>query len=75
MDDERKDHFDSETPPQRNHPKQLQTHNVPNYDVENTNGTNKERDLPLANKPWIVPRVTQRMLQRIQRHRRGILHY
>ena len=36
--------------------KQLQTHNLPTNDVENTNGTNKGKDLLLANKPWIVPR-------------------
>ena len=33
-----------EDPPQRNHLKQLQTYNVPTYNVENTNGTNKEED-------------------------------
>ena len=51
MDAQRKDYIDPKGPNQRNHPKQLQTHNVPTYDVENTNGTNKEIDLFLANKP------------------------
>ena len=56
MDDQRKDHIDPDRPPQKDRPKQLQTHNVPTYDVENTNGTNKGRDLGLANKLRIVPR-------------------
>ena len=34
--------------------KQLQTHNLPSNDVENANGTNKGRDLFLANKLQIV---------------------
>ena len=42
MDDQRKDHID----PKRNHSKQLQTHNMPTYDVGNTNGTNKGRLFP-----------------------------
>ena len=29
-----------DTPSQRNHPKQLETHNVPTDDMENTNGKN-----------------------------------
>ena len=36
-------------------PKQLQTQNLPTNDMENINSTNKGRDLPLSNKPWIVP--------------------
>ena len=43
MDDQRNDHIDPKRPPQGNHPKQLQNHNVPTDDVENINGTNKER--------------------------------
>ena len=35
------DHSDPKIPQKKNHPKQLQTHNVPTNDVENTNGTNK----------------------------------
>ena len=65
MDDQKKDHADSERPSQRNHPKQLRTHNVPTYDVKNTHGANKGRDLRLADKPWIIPRGTERILQRI----------
>ena len=34
-----------------------------------TNGSNKERALFLANKPRIFPWRTERMLQRIQKHR------
>ena len=48
MDDQRKDHIYPKGPKQRNHPKQLQTHNVPTADVENINKTNKGRDLLLA---------------------------
>ena len=40
---------------QGNRPQQLQTHNLPTNDVENINSTNKGRDLPLSNKPRIVP--------------------
>ena len=42
-------------PPKRNLLKQLLTHNVPTYDVENTNGKIKERDSFLANELRIVP--------------------
>ena len=62
MDDQRKDHIDPEGPNQRNRPKQLQTHNLSTDDVENINSTNKERNLLIANKPWIVPWGTERML-------------
>ena len=75
MDDLRKDHLDPKGPKQSNHPKQLQTHNLPIGDVENINSTtNKERDLLLANKPQIVSWGTERMLQRIQRHSKSTLH-
>ena len=68
MDDQWKDRIDPKRPPQRNCPKQLQTDNVPFYDVKNTNCTNKGRDLRLINKPQIVPRGKERMLQVIQRN-------
>ena len=35
-----KTHSDTEIFSQRSRPKQLSIHNVPTYDVENTNGTN-----------------------------------
>ena len=50
-------------------PKQLQTYNLPTDDVENVDSTNKGRDLLLANQPQIVPRGTEMMPQRIQRHK------
>ena len=59
-------------PTKRNRSKQLQTHNVPTDDVENTNDTTKGRDLLLVNKLQIVPRGTERMLQVDQR--RAITH-
>ena len=68
MDDQRKDQIDPEGPIQRNHPKQIQIHDLPTDDVENINSKNKGRDLLLANKPRIVPWGTERMLQSIQRH-------
>ena len=37
--------------PQRNCLKQLHTHNIPTYDMEKTNCTNKGRDSRLSNKP------------------------
>ena len=40
MDDQRKDHHDPERSPQKDYSEQLQTHNVPTDDVENTNSTN-----------------------------------
>ena len=49
--------------------KQSQTDNLPTNDVENTNSTNKGKDLLLANKTQI-----ERMPQRIQRHSRITLH-
>ena len=45
------------------------------YDVENTHGTNKGRDLFLANKPRIVPWGTEWMLQKVQMHRRITLSW
>ena len=74
MDDQRKYHFDPKRPKQKNRPKQLQTHNPSTDDVDNTNRTNKGRDLLLANKPWIVPWGAERIPQRIQRHSRVTLH-
>ena len=50
IDDQRKDHIDPKTSPQRNCSKQLQTHNLCTYDVENANGINEGIDLLLANK-------------------------
>ena len=66
----KKNNNNSNTLPRRNHTKQLQTHNRLTYDVENTNGTNKGRDLLLANKPWIA---LEKMSQRILNHRRASL--
>ena len=48
MHDQRKHYVDPERLFQRNYDKQLQTHNVHTYDVGDTNGTNKGRDLRLA---------------------------
>ena len=74
MDDQKKDHIDPKGPTQVNHPKQLQTHDLFTDDVENINSTNKGRDLVLANKSWIVSWGTERMLQKVQRHRRVTLY-
>ena len=74
LDDQRKDYINPKRPKQRNCSKQLQTDNLPLNDVENTNSTNKGKDLLLANKPRIVPWRTERMPQRIQRHSRITLH-
>ena len=40
MDDQRKDCPDPKRLPKRNRPEQLQTHNMPTDDVENTKGIN-----------------------------------
>ena len=66
--------IDSKGPKQRNRSKQLKTDNLHTNDVENTYSTKKGIDLLLANKSWIVPRRTERMPQRIQRHSRITLH-
>ena len=47
------------------------SNNLPTNDVENTNSTNKEKDLLLANKSRIVPWRTEGMPQRIQMHSRS----
>ena len=70
MDDQRKDYINPKGYKQRNYSKQLQTHKLPNNDVENTNSKTKGKDLLLDNKPWIVPWRTGRMPQRIQRRSR-----
>ena len=51
MDDQRKEHMEQKRPSQMNCRKQLQADRVFTYDVENTNDTNKGRDLLFANKP------------------------
>ena len=71
---QKKDYINPKGPKQRNCSKQLQTDNLPTNDVENTNSTNKEKDLLLANKPWIVPWRIERLPQRIQMHSRITLH-
>ena len=59
MDDKRKDHFDPERPPpKRNHPQQLQTHNAPRYNVENTYGA-IQGDLPYLPTPPLWQDMTQ----------------
>ena len=40
MDDQTEDHPDPKRTLQMNYSKQLSTHNLPTYDVENTSGTN-----------------------------------
>ena len=69
VDDQRKDHIDSEGPLQGNSPKQLQTQNLRNDDVENINNTNKGRDLLLTYKLRIVLRGTEMIPQKIRRQR------
>ena len=75
MDDQRKNHTDTKRSSKRNCHKQLQTHNVHTYDVANTNGTNKGRDLLLTSMSRIVPWGTEMMPQRNQRRRRATIHW
>ena len=75
IDDQRKDHIDLKWTAQRNRPKQLQSHNVPTYDEENTNGTNKGIYLFPVNKPQIVLWGTERKLQRNQKQKGATLHW
>ena len=74
LNDQRKDYINPKGSKQRNYFKQLQTDNGPTNGVENTNSTNQGKDLLLAKKPGIVPRRTERMPQKIQRHSRITLH-
>ena len=46
-----------------------------NYNMENTNGINKGSDLRLSNQLRIVPRGTERIPQRIKRHRRANIQW
>ena len=70
LDDQRKDYINPKEPKQMNNFKQLQTDNLPTNDVENSSSTNKRKDLQLINKPRILPKRTEMMLQRIQRQSR-----
>ena len=74
VNDQRKNYINPKGPKQKSFSKQLQTDNLPPNYVENTNSTNKRKDLLLANKPQIVPWRTERMPQRIQRHSRITLN-
>ena len=60
MDYQGKDNRDPQRPPKRIGPHQLQTHNVPTNDMENTNDTNLGGDLQFAKKPRTVPRETMK---------------
>ena len=64
LDNQRKDDINPKGPKQRNCSKQLHADNLPTNDVENTDSTNKGKDLLLANKMRLVPWWTKR----IQRH-------
>ena len=75
MNGQRKDQIHLKKTPLKKPPKQLQTHNVPTYEVEHTSGTNKEINLFLAYKPPIAPRGTEKMPQRIQKHRSTTIHW
>ena len=74
MDDKRNDLSDPDRPLKKNYPQQLQTRDVSTDDVKNTNGTNKEGDLLLANKPRTVSRRTERMPCGDQGNRRTTIH-
>ena len=63
MDDQKKDDIDRERPPQRNCPK-LQTHKVPAYDVEATNGTIKEEIYDLLTSLRLFPEEQKRCRNR-----------
>ena len=73
MDDQRKKKTSwSRRTPQKNNPKQLQTHNVPNSYLENANGTNKKGDIWFVNMPRLVPWGIESMPRVKQRHRREL---
>ena len=69
--DKRKNHPDRKRTSKgiSTHPQQIYIHNVPSYDVENTYGTNKGKDLLFANKIRTVPRRTERKSQEDQMNR------
>ena len=74
LDDQWKDYINLKGSKQKNCSRQLQNDNLPTDIVENTNSTNKEKYLLLANKPRIIPWPTERMPHRIQRHGRITLY-
>ena len=55
LDDQRKDYINPKGPKQRNCSKQLQSDNLPTNDVENTNSTNKGKDLLLLTNRGLFP--------------------
>ena len=55
MDVQREDNTNPERTPQRSCPNQLSAHIVPTDDGVNTNGTNKEEDLLIIDKPQNLP--------------------
>ena len=57
-----------------NHPKQLETHKVPTYYMENINNKEKGEDLLLIDKQRTLYWGTKRRLQGNQRHRRATVH-
>ena len=61
IDDQRKDHIDPKGPKQKNHPKQLQTHNLPTDDVE--------KKLTAQISLRLFPKEQKRIPQWIQCHR------
>ena len=75
MDDQREEHPDPKRPLKNYRPQQLHTHNVPTDHVKNTNGTNKEVYLLLANKTLSVPRWIEKMPPRDQRNWRATIHW
>ena len=68
MHDQWKDYPDSKRHQKKNYTQQLQMHNVPTDDVENTNGINKGWDFQLINKLQTVTRETERMPKGDQRN-------
>ena len=55
-------HSEPKVPTKMNKFKELQTHNMPTNDVENTDSRNSGRYILLVNKPHTLPRGTERML-------------
>ena len=55
LDNQKKDYINPKGPKQRNCSKQLQTANLPTNYVENTNSTNKGKDLLLATSHRLFP--------------------
>ena len=63
MDDEMENYPESIRPPKRGHPQQIQTDNMFTYTVENTDRTEKRRNLLISRMLWSISGRTKGISQ------------